>query len=114
VKVCCLGTAKLRRPSIKNLVERGAVYSDSNWKTTPWWNDETNFIPGGTLQFTCSSSFSPVDCTGQIARWQLLHTSNGGTNLSWYKWVGTMGENPAYGLAYSPKPTSGQCRQSPG
>jgi hypothetical protein len=68
-----------------------------NWKTTPWWNDETNFIPNN---YTCSSSFSSADCTGQIARWQLLHASNGGTNLSWYKWKSTMAENSAYGLAY--------------
>jgi hypothetical protein len=74
---------------------------DSHWTNTPWWNDETNF--NGTDE-TCNSSFSPQDCSGQIARWQLLHASNSGanlsTNLSWYKWEGTIGQNSQYAEAY--------------
>jgi hypothetical protein len=68
------------------------------WSSVPWWNDETNFNGGNE---TCSSSYSLQDCTGQIVRWQLLHASNGGTNLSWFKWKSTMAEYFAYGPAYS-------------
>jgi hypothetical protein len=77
--------------------------NDQKWETTPWWNDETNF--NGSDETCDTTQFSSQDCTGQIARWQLLHASNSGTNLStnvsWYQWKSTMAENsPDYGNAY--------------
>jgi hypothetical protein len=69
----------------------------NGWTAAPWWDTETNYN-GGTENFACNTTkYSTDDCVGQIARWQLLHDSNSGpgnsTNLSWYKWNGTIGTN---------------------
>ncbi len=70
----------------------------SGWASTPWWNTETNFqnVP----YYSCASTYSANDCTGQVVRWQLLHSSNGAGNLSWYYFDTTIGQNAAYAEAY--------------
>ena len=78
--------------------------STAGWQTTPWANTETNFngAPPPGLNFTCpAAQFTATDCTGQIVRWQLLHASNRGRNLAWYKWKETIGNNPQYQTAYN-------------
>ena len=77
--------------------------STPGWETTPWTNTETNFngTPPPGLNYSCpSAQFTPADCTGQIVRWQLLHASNSGSGLAWYKWMYTIGQNPQYETAY--------------
>jgi hypothetical protein len=78
--------------------------STPGWENTPWANTETNFngAPPPGLNYTCpSAQFNPDDCTGQIVRWQLLHDSNGGKILAWYKWNPTIGLNSQYETAYN-------------
>jgi hypothetical protein len=78
--------------------------STPGWETTPWANTETNFngAPPPGLNYTCpAAQFTKADCTGQIVRWQLLHASNGGRNLAWYKWKETIGSNQQYDAAYN-------------
>jgi len=74
-----------------------AQTSLSEWATTPWANTETNFAP---KTFACPSTFSTEECSGQIVRWQLLHTSNGASSLDWYKWNQTIGANSRYETTY--------------
>jgi hypothetical protein len=62
---------------------------NSGWANSPWWNTETGFSGSKNGDFKCQNP-DQNDCTGQIARWQLLHASNGGTNLSWYQWKSVM------------------------
>ena len=78
--------------------------STAGWQTSPWANTETNFngAPPPGLNYTCpAAQFTQADCTGQIVRWQLLHASNGGRNLAWYKWKETIGSNRQYDNAYN-------------
>jgi len=78
--------------------------STAGWQTTPWADTETNFngAPPPGLNYTCpAAQFTAADCTGQIVRWQLLHASNGGRNLAWYKWKQTIGNNSQYQTAYN-------------
>jgi hypothetical protein len=72
----------------------------SGWSTTPWANTETNFGGSSQINFACPTTYSADDCTGQIVRWQLLHASNGGSSVDWYKWNETIGGNPQYETAY--------------
>jgi hypothetical protein len=80
----------------------GAVYVSTQasltaWKNVPWADTETNF---DVNTYACPTTFSANDCTGQIVRWQLLHSSNGALNLNWFKWNETIGSNPQYQTAY--------------
>lgn len=78
--------------------------STPGWQTTPWANTETNFngAPPPGLNYSCpTKQFTQDDCAGQIVRWQLLHSSNGGRNLAWYKWMQTIGWNTQYQNAYN-------------
>jgi hypothetical protein len=87
-----------------------AQASSPGWTTTPWANTETNYngSPPPGLNYTCPSSSSPnppvtysaEDCAGMIARWQLLHASNGAVSLDWYKWNETIGSNTQYETVY--------------
>jgi hypothetical protein len=84
--------------------------STSGWANTPWANTETNYngSPAPGLNYTCPTSSSPnppvtftaQDCAGMIARWQILHDSNGAASLDWYKWNETIGENSPYETVY--------------
>jgi hypothetical protein len=84
--------------------------STPGWTTTPWADTETNYngSPPPGLNYTCPSSSSPNppvtfsadDCAGMIARWQLLHASNGAVSVDWYKWNETIGGNPQYETVY--------------
>lgn len=77
--------------------------STPGWQNTPWANTETNYngAPPPGLNYSCpTSQYTAADCTGQIARWQLLHDSNGGRIVSWYKWKLTIGANSQYETAY--------------
>lgn len=56
----------------------------AGWKVTPWINDETNFDAGEYYSCPALSSWSTADCTGMIARHQILHDSNGAVGLYWY------------------------------
>ena len=67
------------------------------WKNTPWADTETNY---DVETYECPATFSKRDCTGQIVRWQLLHSSNGGMNVNWYKWNQTIKANAQYETAY--------------
>lgn len=83
--------------------EYGAVYvsiqySLPAWQSKPWADTETNW---DVDTFACPSRYSATDCTGQIARWQLLHASNGTRDLNWYKWEQSIGSNAEYETAYS-------------
>jgi hypothetical protein len=80
----------------------GAIYLSTQvslpaWKSTPWADTETNF---NTKNYLCPTKFSKNDCTGQIVRWQLLHSAAGAMNLNWYKWNQTIGSNTQYEPAY--------------
>ena len=80
----------------------GAVYLSTMvslpaWQSTPWADTETNF---DTQTYACPPKFSADDCTGQIVRWQLLHSSNGTSTLNWYKMNQTIQSNPQYQTAY--------------
>ena len=71
------------------------INNTSGWQYSPWVNGETNFngAPAPGLNYTCPWSatpappmtFSETDCAGMIARWQILHSSNGADGLYWYK-----------------------------
>ncbi|HTW57384.1 MAG TPA: IPT/TIG domain-containing protein [Terriglobales bacterium] len=84
--------------------------STSGWTTTPWADTETNYngAPPPGLNYSCPQSSSPSppvtfsadDCAGMIARWQLLHDSNGAVSVDWYKWNETIGSNPQYETVY--------------
>jgi hypothetical protein len=69
--------------------------STTGWASTPWWNTETSFQSN---TYVCSSVVD--DCTGQIARWHLLHFAGGAGNLSWYYFNTTIGGNTVYDNAY--------------
>ena len=84
--------------------------STSGWANAPWANTETNYngSPSPGLNYTCPTSSSPnppvtfsaADCAGMIARWQILHDSNGAASLDWYKWNETIGGNSPYETVY--------------
>src|SRR5271166_1584581 len=78
-----------------------AQASIQGWQNLPWANSETNFDGSPQLNYTCPTTYSPSDCTGQIVRWQLLHDSNGAAGVYWYKWNETIGGNPNYEPVYS-------------
>jgi hypothetical protein len=67
------------------------------WKKVPWADTETNY---NVDTFACPRKFSAAECTGQIVRWQLIHSSNGASNLNWYKWNETIGSNAQYETTY--------------
>lgn len=72
----------------------------SGWSTIPWADTETNF-GSNALQYECpSAQYTQADCAGQIVRWQLLHASNGGSSVDWYKWNQTIGGVPQYETDY--------------
>jgi hypothetical protein len=80
----------------------GSVYVSTQaalpaWKNVPWADTETNF---DVNTYACPSKYSANDCTGQVVRWQLLHSSNGALNLNWYRWNQTIGSNPKSENAY--------------
>ena len=69
----------------------------SAWKGVPWADTETNY---DVNTFACSRKFSAAECTGQIVRWQLINSSNGTSNLNWYKWNETIASNARYETTY--------------
>ena len=79
------------------------IISDQNgiagWKSAPYLDTETNFIgngSGGATPYGCASTDYPTaDCAGQIARWQIMHASNGVASLDWYSGNRTIGNGPA-------------------
>jgi hypothetical protein len=76
----------------------------SSWKGMPFVDSETNFT-GQTLGYICPSNYDANDCTGQIARWQLMHDFNGAAGLFWYYGNQTIGNcngkcNPANPASY--------------
>lgn len=80
----------------------GAIYLSTQislpaWRNTPWADTETNF---NTQTYLCPSRFNSQDCTGQIVRWQLLHSAGSAMSLNWYKWNQTIGSSPQYESAY--------------
>jgi hypothetical protein len=82
--------------------QHGSIYLSTMvslpaWRTTPWADTETNY---DTQTYACPAKFSADDCTGQIVRWQLLHSSNGASSLNWYKLNQTIQSNPQYQTAY--------------
>ena len=90
------GTPEDRFPIIQKMVE--TKNAAPGWALTPWWNTETNFL--NVPYYSCATTYSANDCTGQVVRWQLLHSSNGAGNLSWYYFDTTIGQNAAYAAAY--------------
>jgi len=78
------------------------------WRATPWADTETNFNGSTELEYSCPTAdpssppaaYSTADCTGMIARWQILHDSNGASGLFWYYWLDTIGSNASYEPAY--------------
>jgi hypothetical protein len=73
----------------------------AGWASVPWANTETNWEGSNSpLAFTCPTTYSADDCTGQIVRWQLLHASNGTSSLQWFKWNQAIGSNAQYEPAY--------------
>jgi hypothetical protein len=72
--------------------------STAGWAKAPWANTETNF---DDTDYLCSATqYTLDDCTGQVVRWQILHDSNGASDLSWFKWNETIGLVPQYETAY--------------
>jgi hypothetical protein len=67
------------------------------WKNAPWADTETNY---NVDNFACAPKFTASECTGQIVRWQLIHSSNGSSNLNWYKWNETIASNAEYETTY--------------
>ena len=108
------GTTTINTPEVQwatynqNLI--AAQQSVAGWSNVPWVDSETNFngAPPPGLNYQCPSSatpnppttFSLNDCTGMIARWQILHDSNGSSGLYWYYWLDTIGSNANYEPAY--------------
>lgn len=81
----------------------GASCSLSAWTPKPFWITETNFTndEAPSTAYTCDLSlYTADDCTGQIARLQLLFNGLGGFNLTWYSWMVGVGNIPQYETAY--------------
>jgi len=68
------------------------------WNVTPWIDSETNFSAG--TGYACPAPYGETDCAGQIARWQILHNSNGAAGLWWYYWNQTIGNGPSTPVSY--------------
>jgi IPT/TIG domain len=90
------GTPEDRFPIIQKMIE--TKNGTPGWASTPWWNTETNFQ--NAPYYSCATTHSAADCTGQVVRWQLLHSSNGAANLSWYYFDTTIGQNASDAAAY--------------
>lgn len=73
--------------------------STPGWNVTPWVDSETNFSAG--TNYACPSPYSEADCAGQIARWQILHDSNGAAGVWWYYWNQTIGNGPTTPVSYA-------------
>jgi len=69
----------------------------TGWSLTGWTDTETNFTGNG---YACSSQYTESDCAGQIARWQILHDSNGCLSLDWYRFVTTIPNGPSTPVSY--------------
>jgi hypothetical protein len=77
-------------------------YHTTGWTALSWGISETNFENGSEPNpYTCDSTYSVADCTGQVVRWQVILNSNGALNLSWYYWNATIGELGASGRPYA-------------
>jgi hypothetical protein len=78
-----------------------ATKNANGWSSVPWVDSETNFIGSGPGAFYCPdgynanvvNEYSVADCGGQVARWQLLHDSNGSAGLYWYYGNTTIGNS---------------------
>lgn len=79
------------------------LQNGTSWAGKPFVDSETNFT-GQPLNYICPSSYDANDCTGQIARWQLMHLFNGGAGLFWYYGNQTIGN--CNGNCTPPNPTS--------
>lgn len=73
------------------------------WLATGFVIDETNFIGNNpTYSFACDSgTYDSADCTGQIARWQVINASEGNVSLDWFAWSTTFEGNTSYLNAYT-------------
>jgi len=69
----------------------------AGWSSTGWTDTETNFTGNG---YACSSQYTESDCAGQVARWQILHDSNGCVSLDWYRFDTTIPNGPTTPVAY--------------
>lgn len=69
----------------------------AGWSSTGWTDTETNFTGNG---YACSAQYSESDCAGQIARWQILHDSNGCLSLDWYRFNTTVANGPTTPVSY--------------
>ena len=76
----------------------GSGYSTANGVATT--DSTTPSASGLTLNIT-GGPFSESDCAGQLARWQILHESNGAYGLWWYYWNATIGDGPTSPVSYS-------------
>lgn len=72
-------------------------HAANGWNYTGFLDTETNFLNS----FTCSGIYSESDCAGQIARWQILHDSNGGVSLDWYLFSDTIANGPSTPTSYA-------------
>jgi len=71
----------------------------SGWNMTGWTDTETDFL-GNT--FVCpTAQYTEADCAGQIARWQILHDSNGSLSLDWYKFKSVIANGPTTPVSYA-------------
>lgn len=76
----------------------GTGYSSASGVAT---TDSTNPSANGLTVNVTGGPFSESDCAGQLARWQILHESNGAYGVWWYYWEATIGNGPYTPTSYS-------------
>ncbi len=72
----------------------------TGWNITGWADTETDFL-GNTFVCPTPAQYTEADCAGQIARWQILHDSNGSVNLDWYKFNSVIANGPTTPVSYA-------------
>ena len=72
----------------------------TGWNLTGWADTETDFL-GNTFVCPTPAQYTEADCAGQIARWQILHDSNGSVNLDWYKFNSVIANGPTTPVSYA-------------
>ena len=72
----------------------------AGWNRTGWTDTETDFL-GNTFVCPTPAQYTEADCAGQIARWQILHDSNGSVSLDWYKFNSVIANGPTTPVSYA-------------
>ncbi len=76
----------------------GSGYTSASGVAT---TDSTTPAASGLTVNVTSGPFAESDCAGQLARWQIVHESNGAAGLWWYYWNATIGNGPTTPVSYA-------------